>query len=59
MAPRNKLLETIDGEPMVRHVANIALASGAQMEVATDSIFEDVDAPSELARFKTRRAATP
>ena len=30
MAPRNKLLETIGGEPMVRHVAAKALAGGAQ-----------------------------
>ncbi len=29
MAPRNKLLELIDGEPIVRRVAGIALASGA------------------------------
>ena len=30
MAPRNKLLETVGGEPMVRHVAAKALAGGAQ-----------------------------
>ena len=30
MAPRNKLLETVGGEPMVRHVAATALAGGAQ-----------------------------
>ena len=30
MAPRNKLLVTVGGEPMVRHVAHHALASGAQ-----------------------------
>ena len=30
MAPRNKLLETVGGEPMVRHVAAVAIASGTQ-----------------------------
>lgn len=30
MAPRNKLLETVGHEPMVRHVAATALAGGAQ-----------------------------
>lgn len=30
MAPRNKLLEEIDGEPMARRVAKLALASGAR-----------------------------
>jgi molybdenum cofactor cytidylyltransferase len=30
MAPRNKLLETVGGEPMVRHVATVAIAGGAQ-----------------------------
>jgi molybdenum cofactor cytidylyltransferase len=30
MAPRNKLLETVGGETMVRHVASVALAGGAQ-----------------------------
>jgi molybdenum cofactor cytidylyltransferase len=30
MAPRNKLLETVGGEKMVRHVAATALAGGAQ-----------------------------
>jgi molybdenum cofactor cytidylyltransferase len=34
MAPRNKLLEAIDGEPMVRRVANVALASGAHPVIA-------------------------
>jgi molybdenum cofactor cytidylyltransferase len=34
MAPRNKLLEAIDGEPMVRNVANVALASGAHPVIA-------------------------
>lgn len=29
MAPRNKLLEPIGGEPIVRHVAGVALESGA------------------------------
>jgi len=49
----------IDGDsgakPLVARHADRVI----EMEVATDSIFEDVDAPSELARFKTRRAATP
>ena len=30
MAPRNKLLEPVGGEPMVRHVAAVAIASGTQ-----------------------------
>jgi len=30
MAPRNKLLEPVGGEPMVRHVAATAIASGAE-----------------------------
>ena len=30
MAPRNKLLETVGGEPIVRHVAAVAIASGTQ-----------------------------
>jgi molybdenum cofactor cytidylyltransferase len=30
MAPRNKLLETVGGEPMVRRVAATAIASGVQ-----------------------------
>ncbi|MGB8710271.1 MAG: nucleotidyltransferase family protein [Methyloceanibacter sp.] len=30
MAPRNKLLEIVGGEPMVRHVAAVAIASGTQ-----------------------------
>jgi len=30
MAPRNKLLETVGGEPMIRHVAAAALAGRAQ-----------------------------
>ena len=30
MGPRNKLLEPINGEPMIRRVAATALASGAQ-----------------------------
>jgi molybdenum cofactor cytidylyltransferase len=34
MAPRNKLLEMIDGEQMVRRVARAALASGAHPVVA-------------------------
>lgn len=34
MAPRNKLLEVIDGEPMVRRVASVALASGAHPVIA-------------------------
>jgi molybdenum cofactor cytidylyltransferase len=29
MAPRNKLIETVGGEPMIRHVATTALAGGA------------------------------
>lgn len=34
MAPRNKLLEPIDGMPMVRRVAMTALASGARPVIA-------------------------
>jgi molybdenum cofactor cytidylyltransferase len=30
MSPRNKLLETVGGEPIVRHVAAVAIASGTQ-----------------------------
>jgi molybdenum cofactor cytidylyltransferase len=30
MAPRNKLIETVGGEPMVRRVATVAIAGGAQ-----------------------------
>jgi molybdenum cofactor cytidylyltransferase len=30
MAPRNKLLQALNGEPMVRRVATVALASGAR-----------------------------
>jgi molybdenum cofactor cytidylyltransferase len=30
MAPHNKLLQTIDGEPMVRSIATMALANGAR-----------------------------
>jgi molybdenum cofactor cytidylyltransferase len=45
----------IDGDsgakPLIaRHADRVV-----QMEVATDSIFEDVDAPSDLARLKVRR----
>jgi molybdenum cofactor cytidylyltransferase len=29
MAPRNKLLELVDGKPIIAHVAGVALASGA------------------------------
>jgi molybdenum cofactor cytidylyltransferase len=34
MAPHNKLLQPIDGEPMVRRVATVALASGARPVIA-------------------------
>jgi molybdenum cofactor cytidylyltransferase len=34
MAPRNKLLEPVGGEPMVRRVARVAIASGARPVVA-------------------------
>jgi molybdenum cofactor cytidylyltransferase len=34
MAPHNKLLQAIDGEPMVRRVATMALASGAHPVIA-------------------------
>jgi molybdenum cofactor cytidylyltransferase len=34
MAPRNKLLESIGGEPMVRRVARVAIASGARPIIA-------------------------
>ena len=34
MAPHNKLLQAIDGAPMVRRVATVALASGARPVIA-------------------------
>ena len=30
MAPRNKLLELVDGKPVIAHVVNAALRSGAE-----------------------------
>ena len=33
MAPRNKLLESVGGEPMIRRVAAVAIAGGASLVV--------------------------
>ena len=58
MAPRNKLLEPVDGEPIVARVAGAALESGADPVIVVTG-FEAARVAEALARLEVTVVHNP